>query len=55
VRHQILLGRDNNPLLGGGLYAGGAYSEGGTYMLVNTVVGTLVVHLTKTIRFFISL
>ena len=31
--------RDSDPLPGGGLYAGGAYSEGGAYMLVDTVVG----------------
>jgi hypothetical protein len=29
--------RDSDPLLGGVLYAGGSYSEGGSYMLVNTV------------------
>jgi hypothetical protein len=30
--------RDSDPPLGGDLYAGGTYSEGGTYMLVYTVV-----------------
>jgi hypothetical protein len=29
--------RDSDPLLGGVLYAGGSYSEGGSYMLVDTV------------------
>ena len=32
--------RDNDSPLGGDLYAGGTYSEGGTYMLVYTVVST---------------
>jgi hypothetical protein len=30
--------RDSNPPLEGDLYAGGTYSEGGTYMPVYTVV-----------------
>jgi hypothetical protein len=30
--------RDSDPPLGGDLYARGTYSEGGTYMLVYTVV-----------------
>jgi hypothetical protein len=39
---QILLGRDNEPLLGGVLYARGSYSEGGSYMLVYTVLPDLI-------------
>jgi hypothetical protein len=30
--------RDSDPPLGGVLYAGGSYSEGGSYMLVYTVL-----------------
>jgi hypothetical protein len=33
--------RDSDPLLGGVLYAGGSYSEGGSYMLVDTVLKAL--------------
>jgi hypothetical protein len=32
--------RDSDPPLGGVLYAGGSYSEGGSYMPVYTVVGS---------------
>jgi hypothetical protein len=34
--------RDSDPLLGGVLYAGGSYSEGGSYMPVYTVVGCAI-------------
>jgi hypothetical protein len=40
--------QDSDPPLGGDLYAGGTYSEGGTYMLVYTVFSGVARALTTT-------
>ena len=41
---QILLGRDNDPSLGGVLYARGSYSKGGSYMPINTVLQSIATY-----------